>query len=62
MATGAFRFTREYPIQLGWTVSAPVFAEMQRQLAQNYPLPAMARALAGRLDPAHVAAAETSPH
>lgn len=52
----------EYPIPLGWTVSAPVFAEMQRQLAQNYPLPAMARALAVQLDPAHVASAETSAH
>ncbi|HTV85478.1 MAG TPA: hypothetical protein VME63_08730 [Dyella sp.] len=31
-----------YPLPLGWTISPPVFDEMQRQLEQNYPLPAMA--------------------
>jgi hypothetical protein len=31
-----------YPLPLGWTISPPVFDEMQRQLEQNYPLPTMA--------------------
>ena len=38
-----------YPIPLGWTISAPVFGEMDRQLQQNYPLQAMARALSEQL-------------
>ncbi len=41
----------EYPIPLGWTVSAPVFDEMERQLEHNYPLAAMADALATQLSP-----------
>lgn len=53
--------TGDYPIPFGWTVSTPVFDEMQRQLVQNYPLEAMARALAQQLVPApDVAPAETS--
>ena len=52
----------DYPIPLGWTVSAPVFGEMRRQLEHNYPLDAMARALARQLaSPADVAPVETSP-
>ena len=39
----------DYPIPLGWTVSAPVFDEMGRQLGHNYPLAAMADALATQL-------------
>ncbi|GAA0700990.1 hypothetical protein ISN75_22400 [Dyella marensis] len=35
----------EYPIPLGWTISTPVFDEMQRQLEHNYPLATMAEAL-----------------
>jgi hypothetical protein len=31
-----------YPLPLGWTISPPVFDEMQRQLEQNYPLATMA--------------------
>jgi hypothetical protein len=42
----------EYPIPLGWTISAPVFDEMGRQLERNYPLAAMADALAAQLAPA----------
>ncbi len=38
-----------YPIPLGWTVSTPVFDEMQQQLTDNYPVAAMARALARQL-------------
>lgn len=54
-----FRLCRgDYPIPLGWTISAPVFDELRRQLAQNYPLPAMAQALARQLAPADVAPAE----
>ncbi|BDU19344.1 hypothetical protein [Dyella sp. GSA-30] len=38
-----------YPIPLGWTISTPVFGEMDRQLEQNYPLQAMAHALGEQL-------------
>ena len=38
-----------YPIPLGWTISTPVFGEMDRQLEQNYPLQAMAHALGAQL-------------
>jgi hypothetical protein len=31
-----------YPLPLGWTISPPVFGEMQRQLDQDYPLATMA--------------------
>jgi hypothetical protein len=49
-----------YPIPLGWTLSTPVFAELQRQLQQNYPLEAMAKTLSGQLSEAlDVAPAET---
>ncbi|WP_266158776.1 hypothetical protein [Dyella silvatica] len=41
----------DYPIPLGWTISAPVFTELQRQLQQNYPLDAMAQALQEQLNP-----------
>jgi hypothetical protein len=41
----------EYPIPLGWTMSAPVFGELQRQLEHNYPLDAMVRALDEQLAP-----------
>jgi len=41
----------EYPIPLGWTISAPVFDEMARQLERNYPLAPMADALASQLAP-----------
>jgi hypothetical protein len=41
----------DYPIPLGWTISAPVFDEMGRQLERNYPLAAMADALATQLAP-----------
>lgn len=41
----------EYPIPLGWTISAPVFDEMARQLERNYPLAPMADALATQLAP-----------
>jgi hypothetical protein len=35
----------DYPLPLGWTISAPVFDEMHRQLQQNYPLAGMAQSL-----------------
>lgn len=38
-----------YPIPLGWTISTPVFGEMDRQLEQNYPLQPMAHALGEQL-------------
>ncbi|GLQ97977.1 hypothetical protein [Dyella mobilis] len=38
-----------YPLPLGWAISPPVFAEMHRQLEQNYPLAGMAGWLAQRL-------------
>jgi hypothetical protein len=41
----------DYPIPLGWTISAPVFTELQHQLQQNYPLDAMAQALQEQLAP-----------
>lgn len=45
-----FRLCRgNYPIPLGWTISTPVFGEMDRQLEQNYPLQAMAHALGEQL-------------
>lgn len=54
--------TGDYPIPLGWAISAPVFDEMQRQLGQDYPLDAMAQALYRQLAPAaDVARDETSP-
>jgi len=43
----------EYPIPLGWTISTPVFDEMQRQLEHNYPLAAMAQALDAQLSATH---------
>ncbi|PWK92555.1 hypothetical protein [Fulvimonas soli] len=49
-----------YPMPLGWTISAPVFEAMRRQLEANYPLDAMARALREQLAP-DVARDETSP-
>jgi len=42
-----------YPIPLGWTISAPVFTELGRQLDHNYPLPAMRQALQEQLGSAH---------
>lgn len=39
-----------YPIPLGWTISAPVFSELNRQLDQ-YPLGAMREALRAQLAP-----------
>ena len=39
----------QYPIPLGWTISSPVFDEMQRQLEHNYPLATMAEALDAQL-------------
>ncbi|WP_266168647.1 hypothetical protein [Dyella subtropica] len=41
----------DYPIPLGWTISAPVFDELRRQLQQNYPLARMAEALDEQLSP-----------
>jgi hypothetical protein len=41
-----------YPIPLGWTISTPVFAELDRQLTHHYPLKAMADALRAQLTPA----------
>jgi hypothetical protein len=38
-----------YPIPLGWTISAPVFDELRRQLETNYPLASMADALRSQL-------------
>jgi hypothetical protein len=38
-----------YPLPLGWTISPPVFAEMHRQLEQNYPLTGMTSWLAQQL-------------
>ena len=38
-----------YPLPLGWTMSPPVFAEMRRQLALNYPMHTMANWLAQQL-------------
>ncbi|MHA6205688.1 patatin-like phospholipase family protein [Dyella soli] len=35
----------DYPIPLGWTISAPVFTELGRQLEQHYPLARMAAEL-----------------
>jgi hypothetical protein len=47
-----FRLCRgDYPIPLGWTISAPVFTELDRQLDSHYPLPAMVRALQAQLAP-----------
>jgi hypothetical protein len=47
-----FRLCRgNYPIPLGWTISTPVFAELDRQLDQHYPLPAMIHALQVELAP-----------
>jgi len=43
----------DYPIPLGWTISSPVFDEMQRQLEHNYPLATMAEALDAQLSSAH---------
>jgi hypothetical protein len=39
----------DYPIPLGWTISTPVFDEMQHQLEHNYPLATMAEALDAQL-------------
>lgn len=41
-----------YPIPLGWTISSPVFTELNRQVTQEYPLAAMAKALQQQLAPA----------
>ena len=38
-----------YPLPLGWTISPPVFAEMHRQLEQNYPLASMTNWLVQQL-------------
>ncbi|WP_267225700.1 hypothetical protein [Dyella silvae] len=40
-----------YPIPMGWTISTPVFAELDRQL-QRYPLKAMGATLKTQLTPA----------
>lgn len=41
-----------YPIPMGWTLSTPVYTELQRQLAQQYPVAAMGQALRQQLAPA----------
>ena len=41
----------QYPMPLGWSLSAPVFTEMRRQLRANYPVEPMAQALARQLAP-----------
>lgn len=41
-----------YPLPLGWTISAPVFDEMHRQLEQNYPLATMGAWLAEQINAA----------
>ncbi len=40
-----------YPIPLGWTISSSVFTELDRQITQEYPLGAMAKALQAQLAP-----------
>ena len=50
----------DYPLPLGWTISTPVFAELQRQLAQNYPLPMMSQWLHTRLSSAKAATMQRS--
>lgn len=40
-----------YPIPLGWTISSSVFTELDRQVTQEYPLAAMAKALQQQLAP-----------
>lgn len=40
-----------YPIPLGWTISSSVFTELDRQITQEYPLAAMAKALQQQLAP-----------
>jgi len=44
----------DYPLPLGWTISAPVFDEMHRQLQQHYPLDGMAQSLDEQLTRAGV--------
>jgi hypothetical protein len=39
----------DYPLPLGWTISAPVFGEMHRQLQRNYPLAVMGAWLAQQI-------------
>ncbi|RDI99109.1 hypothetical protein DVT68_11565 [Dyella solisilvae] len=41
----------DYPIPMGWTISAPVFTELDRQLRQQYPLAVMGQALRQQLTP-----------
>jgi hypothetical protein len=41
----------DYPVPLGWSISAPVFAELRRQLDANYPWRRMAAALDAQLAP-----------
>ncbi|WP_445145376.1 hypothetical protein [Dyella sp. Tek66A03] len=41
----------DYPIPMGWTISAPVFSELGHQLEQHYPLGAMTKALEQQLAP-----------
>lgn len=41
----------DYPIPLGWTISAPVFTELGHQLDQHYPLARMADVLRQQLSP-----------
>ncbi|MFC5742218.1 hypothetical protein [Dyella tabacisoli] len=41
----------DYPVPLGWTISTPVFTELQRQLQQHYPVAAMAQTLEEQLAP-----------
>jgi hypothetical protein len=40
-----------YPIPMGWTISTPVFAELDRQLTRHYPLATMGQALREQLAP-----------
>ena len=40
-----------YPIPLGWSISSSVFTELDRQVTQDYPLAAMAKALQQQLSP-----------
>ncbi len=42
----------DYPLPMGWTISAPVFDEMRRQLQQHYPLDRMTQWLDQQLSPA----------
>jgi hypothetical protein len=41
----------KYPIPMGWTISSPVFAELDRQLTRHYPMAVMGAALREQLAP-----------